>query len=31
MSFFVMCYAIFTLLASTFILLSKDKNTISPA
>ena len=31
MSFFVMCYAIFTLLASTFILLSKNKNTISPA
>ena len=30
MSFFVMCYAVFTLLASTFILLSKDKNIISP-
>ena len=30
MSFFVLCYAVFTLLASTFILLSKDKNIISP-
>ncbi len=30
MSFFVMCYALFTLLVSTFILLSRDKNIISP-
>ena len=30
MSFFVLCYAAFTLLVSTFILLSKNKNIISP-
>ena len=30
MSFFILCYAAFTLLASTFVLLSKDKNIISP-
>ena len=29
-SFFILCYAAFTLLASTFVLLTKDKNIISP-
>ena len=30
MNFFVMCYAVFTLLVSSYILFSKDKNIISP-
>ena len=30
MSFFILCYAAFTFLASTFVLLSKNKNIVSP-